>query len=851
MLSSIAGTAYARSGVSPPPGYGSIEQARDWLELTPRTVAAQAAPRSVVVERRISSNDDDAEERGGGRIGLSSSDLELMVDRDSQSVGMRFVGLDIPQGAAISRAYVQFQVDDTSSGPASLLIRAQAADDTRAFANDDGNISSRALTNAQISWSPPVWGKIGAAGDGQRTPDLSALIREVTNRPGWRPGNALALIVTGTGKRVAEAHDGERRAAPLLHVRYRTPGAGGVLKRTFGRSSDDPPAPVTVAATQRRGLPAPVAAVAPQKRRFVALNGTDSADGSIDRPWRSIRYALSAMRPGDTLFIREGHYDEGGLDVRQSGSAASPTTIRNYPNEAVIVDGSLSEFRNFKVDAWEQVDASIGLWRTIGDGYGRDVVVGKVLAADGKRYALVPYWKEPGRAYGMADLVSTVYTVTRGPRYVGPGLFNDGGRLYIRLQHVPVSALHGRDVRVGLPSNPNDARLTLTQRSAVIKVSGSHVRIAGLELRGARRGIEIEGRASHVEVRDMAFDVPGGAVLMRNRASNVVFEDSYIHGGFPPWVAWSDMKGSDGQSRPASYSSFKISGGGGDFVSDVTFRNIHYDNVFDGMTLQGRNVKIIGNRGTFIDDMVQLGSNSAQIEISDNRIRGAGPGHNGKGDSRDPGSVYVHHNVIDSTREALWGKRDPDRILRDGYSGWRGHRPFPAHSSSELGKGNPWKIYSNTLIFNGQTANSGVGIQLWDERNATGVAHEVYNNILIETGGGKFVRGVNVGAGPQVFDGNVYWRRGGATSSPFFDDFRGRSGERDFDSLEAFRQSSQFAESMRWYLPGWEASGIQADPGLDAGYRPRANGPAGFGAVMLPKSFPGPRHGWRGALAPR
>ena len=35
-------------------------------------------------------------------------------------------------------------------------------------------------------------------------------------RPGWSAGNALVVIITGTGKRTAEAFDGT--FAPVLHV---------------------------------------------------------------------------------------------------------------------------------------------------------------------------------------------------------------------------------------------------------------------------------------------------------------------------------------------------------------------------------------------------------------------------------------------------------------------------------------------------------------------------------------------------------------------------------------------------------------------------------------------------------
>ena len=46
------------------------------------------------------------------------------------------------------------------------------------------------------------------------------VIQEIVSQPGWASGNALALIVTGTGERVAESRDGAPEGAPLLHIEY-------------------------------------------------------------------------------------------------------------------------------------------------------------------------------------------------------------------------------------------------------------------------------------------------------------------------------------------------------------------------------------------------------------------------------------------------------------------------------------------------------------------------------------------------------------------------------------------------------------------------------------------------------
>ncbi|MCK4988269.1 MAG: hypothetical protein KAS40_22190, partial [Desulfobacterales bacterium] len=56
--------------------------------------------------------------------------------------------------------------------------------------------------------------------DYPRTPDLSSIVQEIVNRSGWDSGNAMAFIIAGSGKRVTKSYDGNRHAAPLLHVEW-------------------------------------------------------------------------------------------------------------------------------------------------------------------------------------------------------------------------------------------------------------------------------------------------------------------------------------------------------------------------------------------------------------------------------------------------------------------------------------------------------------------------------------------------------------------------------------------------------------------------------------------------------
>ncbi len=70
-----------------------------------------------------------------------------------------------------------------------------------------------------MGWTPPDWTSVGSRGPDQRTPDLSAVVQEIVDRPGWSSGNALVLVVDGSGGRTAEAYNGS--APPVLHLEYR------------------------------------------------------------------------------------------------------------------------------------------------------------------------------------------------------------------------------------------------------------------------------------------------------------------------------------------------------------------------------------------------------------------------------------------------------------------------------------------------------------------------------------------------------------------------------------------------------------------------------------------------------
>ncbi len=156
----------------------------------------------------------------GGRCPTNGTKLP------DQTIGLRFNGLNIPQGAVIVHAYIQFQADEVDTRATTLQIHGEDTDNAEAFANTAFDVSSRLLTatDATVTWTPPAWTTVGAAGAEQQTSDISSIIQEIVSRPGWSTTSSIALIITGSGERTADSFDGNAAAAPLLHVEHIPPG---------------------------------------------------------------------------------------------------------------------------------------------------------------------------------------------------------------------------------------------------------------------------------------------------------------------------------------------------------------------------------------------------------------------------------------------------------------------------------------------------------------------------------------------------------------------------------------------------------------------------------------------------
>jgi hypothetical protein len=227
LVASVGETSLTDSGLSLETQYTYQVSAEDAagnesLLSDPLTVTTQSVSDPVTISVQVGASNDDAEERlSNGSVGLRSSDLELVQDGSKlQAVGIRFRNVAVPAGAVVGEAFIQFTVDETNSGAASLQIRGQAEDNPGAFVRSLESITSRPTTATVVNWAPPAWNTRGASGLDQRTPDLCGVVQEIVDRAGWVEGGAMVFVIKGSGERTAEAFDGEANAAPILTITW-------------------------------------------------------------------------------------------------------------------------------------------------------------------------------------------------------------------------------------------------------------------------------------------------------------------------------------------------------------------------------------------------------------------------------------------------------------------------------------------------------------------------------------------------------------------------------------------------------------------------------------------------------
>lgn len=586
-------------------------------------------------------------------------------------------------------------------------------------------------------------------------------------------------------------------------------------------------------------------------------HGDDTNDGSIKKPWKTMQHGVRRLKPGDTLYLREGNYYET-VYLTQSGAEDSPIVIAAYPGELPVLDGGLREF----------LDSPDTSWAPVKDGAADEYVSTKTYPEAADRQtphqflpgSWEPMWgREDERPLALGHFADSMVPLhgyrapedlratnefqteskNEGAVYCGPGLwFNRRtNRIHARLAHHKLAGLGDRAYRG--ETDPRKLPLVVAAGFGrdVLRVNGiKHVRIEGLVLRGATGSPMIHVYGSQDIHLDHLTVYGGFPALLVNASQQIRLTHSALRGLAAPWSGRSHMKyrGTPSyqivlqNSQPINED---IELAHCEFTDDHDFAFLRY-----AKKLQFHH-NFVDN---FNDDGLECGAKLRwhTIYIHHNRI-GACLGvlqqHEIDKDespaTHDADSgVYFYRNVVDQRAGAYYGlPREPDA------SG-----AFLHHEGEILSDhGSPtypvMRIYHNTFIRREPVWRNyflfGLGA-----RALGNTQRDVFNNLFVQMNGvpGAVVYGNE--AGQLREGGNLLW---GVVEG----------SAKKVDPFAKLRNSPLFKSSQEVYAPGWTTNDLVADPkfvkltqgqGESSDLRLSKGSPAIDAGVEIPVQWPDP-----------
>lgn len=569
--------------------------------------------------------------------------------------------------------------------------------------------------------------------------------------------------------------------------------------------------------------------------RFVdPAKGDDTGLGSEPRPWRTVRYALGHLRPGDTLYLRGGIYYER-LAIRISGEKGKPITLRSYPSELAIIDGGYREFYDRPESAWEPCSGGLpGTFRStktypelaedsgIIDEYsgdsdevhvrlGPDPVAGE---ANGVQRGIVGsgYFSRAIKVlgnfadsmvplHGYYDLLNVPaddpFFATHKLEHVVPGVWYDLKTQKINVRLVPTQFVALGDKNYHGPTDPRKLPLVIGGPRVVVHVEGAkHLRFADLVLRGTRsRTLNLES-CEDIEIDHLT--VYGGAPAMQVRSTkDLRMRHSALRGLCAPWCTRSSEKyhgiscylfiadGAKPQNENLELGCCEFTDNhDAMIVGTVNHLRFHH-NYFDNFNDDGLYLTTGGAPGSD----VQIFQNYLSRTLSTLAFAGTGKGQEGK-------EAMICRNVIDlrgpinGDQGFVYGRTCGDH----GSPIWK---PLLFYHNTVLLPDAVWRNYYAGGLSRGmsETRQYWLNNIFYYVKGTPGFRFELYR--------GKGASRKRI-SGEQLADGNLHWS---AESGPTYSgDFLAQARE------PGRKQPDWFAESKKLYPPGWTAHDRFADP---------------------------------------
>jgi len=133
--------------------------------------------------------------------------------------GWRFQGISIPPGSTVSEAVLEVYCHYGADKPIRIRYVGEDSDNANPFSSASYDLINRPKTGTGLVDVPEPWLTRGW----NASPDLSLILQEIIDRPGWRAGNAIAVFAEDDGsadKRGMVMIDKGDAYAAQLHVTY-------------------------------------------------------------------------------------------------------------------------------------------------------------------------------------------------------------------------------------------------------------------------------------------------------------------------------------------------------------------------------------------------------------------------------------------------------------------------------------------------------------------------------------------------------------------------------------------------------------------------------------------------------
>jgi len=178
-------------------------------------------PVSGTFTSQVSVGSDDVNQEGSV---FQSSSTTVWIGNASTTANnysaFRFTNIQIPRGATITAARLEFYSANTQWVSVNLQIAGDAADNSLPF-SASALPSQRVLTTARIvhssdvKWTVNTWYPFT---------DMRLVVQEIISRPNWQLGNTMSIILVGTGspwgRKLVSSFERGATFAPRLVITY-------------------------------------------------------------------------------------------------------------------------------------------------------------------------------------------------------------------------------------------------------------------------------------------------------------------------------------------------------------------------------------------------------------------------------------------------------------------------------------------------------------------------------------------------------------------------------------------------------------------------------------------------------